>query len=134
LRRHLTADERGALEKRRDEVAPALESYSDRDVDRITLAMTDMFGGFPSLRMRDDNAVVGRVDAVRRILREFPAWAIIKACNKIQMNGVWRDGAFDRQWPPSDPEIVAAVREESRIYGDSYNSAVALLAASVEEK
>jgi hypothetical protein len=48
------------------------------------------------------------------------------------MNGVWRDGKFDRQWPPNDSEIVDAVRKEVRIYGDQHRSAVALLGATVE--
>jgi hypothetical protein len=133
LRRQLTADERQALEQRRDELEPALAPYGDRDINRITLAVGDMFGGFPSLRLRDDNAVVGRVEAVRRLLAPFPAWAIVKAAAKIHSDGVWRDGAFDRQWPPSDPEIVHAVRQEARLYADTHKTMTALLEATVEK-
>jgi hypothetical protein len=134
LRRALTAEERTALELRRDEIAPVLISCSDREMDRITLAISDMFGGFPSMHMRDDESVVGRVDAVRRLLARFPAWAIVKACTKIHMDGVWRNGAFDRQWPPSDAEIVDAVREAMRLYADTHRTMVALLEAEVEER
>jgi hypothetical protein len=133
LRRALTGDERDALEARSNELAPAMEPYSDRDVNRVALALTDMFGGFPSMRTRDDAGVLARIDGVRRVLAEFPTWAIEKACGYIQANGVWRDGAFDRQWPPSDAEIVAVVRDKLRLYADQHKSAVELLAATVEE-
>lgn len=133
LRRPLTEDERTELEARKTELEPVARPHGERDVNRVALALTDMFGGFPSMRQRDDAAVMARIDGARRILAEFPAWAIEKACGYIQTNGVWRDGAFDRQWPPSDAEIVAEVREKFRLYSDQYRSAVALLAASVEE-
>lgn len=133
LRRALTAEERAALEARRDELAPAVAPHADRDADRVALALTDMFGGFPSMR-RDDAGVVARLDGARRMLPGFPAWAIEKACAAIQQNGVWRDGAFDRHWPPSDAEIVAEVRDKLRLYGDQHRSAVALLEATVEER
>jgi hypothetical protein len=134
IRRPLSSEERNALELRRNEIAPVLAPHDARDVNRIALALTDMMGGYPSLRFRDDNAIAGRVDSVRRLLSDFPSWAIEKACREIHMNGVWRDGAFDRQWPPSDAELVDAVRQKSRLYRDTYNSAVELLTASVEEK
>jgi hypothetical protein len=132
LRRPLTDDECRALEARRQELEPVMQPCGERDANRIALALTDMFGGFPSMRLRDDEAVVSRVDGVRRMLVEFPAWAIEKACRYIQMNGVWRDGKLDRQWPPSDAEIVAAVRNDLRLYGDAYRSAIELLEATVE--
>jgi hypothetical protein len=133
LRRPLTDVEISALESRRIELVPAVQPYGERDVNRVTLALTDMFGGFPSMRQRDDTAVMARIDGARRVLEEFPAWAIEKACIFIQANGVWRDGAFDRQWPPSDAEIIQEVRQKFRLYSDQHQSAVALLAAVVEE-
>jgi hypothetical protein len=128
----LTSEERNALEGRRDELEGIVQPNGERDVNRIVLAITDMFGGFPSMRQRDDDAVVARVDGARRVLSEFPAWAIERGCLGLQMNGVWRDGKFERQWPPSDAEIVAAVRDAARLYADTYHSAVALLSATVE--
>lgn len=132
LCRALTAAERSALEARLDELLSVVQPCGDRDVNRVALSLTDMFGGFPSLRHRDDEAVIARIDGARRILMEFPVWAIEKACRKIQMNGVWRDGKFDRQWPPSDAEIAAAVRDEARLYADQHRQAIALLSATVE--
>lgn len=110
-----------------------MQPHGGRDVDRVALALTDMFGGFPSMRQRDDSGMVAKVDSVRRLLSAFPAWAIEKACGRIRANGVCRDGKFDRQWPPSDAEIIDAVRSAVDLYADPLRSAIALLAAPVEE-
>jgi hypothetical protein len=131
LRRALRQDERAALEHRRDELAPAVVPYQDRDTDRVALALAEMFGSIPSMRHTGDE-MVARVDGARRVLRPFPAWAIEKACATIQAKGVFRDGRYEKQWPPSDAEIADVVRDELRLYGDAYGSAVALLAAKVE--
>jgi hypothetical protein len=132
LVRALTEDERGALEARRNELQPAAAPYVGRDRDRVVLAIADMFGGFTSMRQSDDEAA-SRLDTVIRLLEPFPAWAIEKACRGVQMNGVLRNGDFDRKWPPNDSEIVDVVRKEAKLYSDQYESAVALLAATVEE-
>lgn len=131
LRRELTGLERGILEHRRDELAPALEPYQESEVDAVVLALLDMFGGFSSMRQTEDGAVA-RVDSCRRVLAKYPMWAIRKACADIHENGVLRAGKYDRQWPPNDAEIVDETRRALRLYGDAYNSAVALLAAEVE--
>jgi hypothetical protein len=131
LVRALTDGERVALEARRNELEPAAAGYGERDRDRVVLAVADMFGGFTSMRQSDDEAA-SRLDGVIRLLTPFPAWAIEKACRGIQMNGVFRDGSFDRRWPPNDAEIVDAVRTEARLYADQHRSAVALLSAEVE--
>lgn len=132
MRRALTAAERRDLELRRDELAPYVGPFDGREETKVALAIADMFGSFPSMRQSGDEASA-RLDAALRVLAEFPAWAIVKACGKIQLNGVWRDGKYDQQWPPSDAEIALVVREEFRLYGDSHRSAVALLEATVEE-
>lgn len=132
IRRPLTVDERVALEQRRDELAPALAPFAKRSVNRLVQEIGAMYGGFPSMRTGSDEAIVGRASSLLDVLVKFPAWAIVKACINIREKGIWRDGAYDRKWPPSDAEIIAAVREEVRLYGDQHRSAVALLAATVE--
>lgn len=138
VRRALTGDERRALEERRDEIAPALWPFNrDSDGDRVALSLVEMYGGFPSMRGGEDDAT-GRVDAAMNILAEWPAWAIQKACAAIRRNGVWRrdrngDFKFDRQWPPSEAELVDAVRKEAALYRDTYDRCVALLTATVED-
>lgn len=131
LRRALTPSERRDLELRRDELAPYVGPFDGREETKVALAIADMFGSFPSMRQSGEETSA-RLDAALRVLAEFPAWAIVKACGKIQVNGVWRDGKYDQQWPPSDAEIARVVREEFRLYGDSHRSAVALLTAEVE--
>lgn len=131
LRRELTQEERGVLERRVNELAPALAPYPDADLDRVALALTDMFSGYTSMRQSDDEAVA-KLDSARRVLTPFPAWAIEKACEKIHTNGVWRDGKFDRRWPPNDSEVIAAVRDEVAHYEIRHRSAIRLLSATVE--
>lgn len=132
LRRELTPDERQALEARRDELAPAVAPFSPRSVDRLVREIGAMYGGFPSMRMGSDEAVVGRASSLLDVLAKFPAWAIAKTCQRIRENGVWRNGAYHRQWPPSDAEIIDAVRAEMRLYADTHRTVVALLGATVE--
>jgi hypothetical protein len=132
IRRPLTDDERVALISRRDELEPWVCGYHESERDTVAIALLDMFGSFPSMRQTSIEAA-SRVDSASRLLRDFPAWAIKRACQKTQTNGTWRGGVFDRQWPPSDPELIAAVRDEVRLYADQHRSAVALLAAPVEE-
>lgn len=132
MRRLLTGEERKAVELRKAELAPWVAGYEGREEEnRVALALMDMFGSFRSMRQTGEDAVA-QVDGVRRVLAPFPAWAIEKACASMQSDGIWRNGRFDRQWPPNDSEIVAEVREKLRLYGDQYQSAVALLAAEVE--
>lgn len=96
------------------------------------MAITDMLGGYTSMRQTGDEAVA-KLDSMRRVLAPFPAWAIEKACNNIQINGVWRDGKFDRRWPPNDSEVIDAVRSHVRLYADTHRIAIALLSAEVEK-
>lgn len=132
LRRALTDQERWALEQRRNQLAPWVAGFEGRnEEDQVALALADMFAAFRSMRQADIGAMA-QVDGVRRVLTPFPVWAIEKACASIQSNGVWRNGAFDRQWPPNDSEIVAEVRDKLRLYGDQHRSAVSLLEAEVE--
>ena len=132
IRRPLTGEEQEILERRRDELVPVLQPYVDREVNRVALAVSEMYDGFPSMRGSEE-AAVGRVERVRHLLDDFPLWAIEKACRDIQRRGVMRAGVFDRKWPPTDPELVAEVREALRMYGDQHKSAVALLVAKVEQ-
>jgi hypothetical protein len=132
LRVELTAAARTALEQRRDELAPFIGPFHGSEMEKVGIAISDMFSSFRSMRQTGESAVAV-LESVTRLCAPYPAWAIVNACHDIQSNGVWRNGQFDRQWPPNDSEIVARVRQELRLYADSYNSACALLAAKLEE-
>lgn len=103
----------------------------EADKTKVQIALADMFASFRSMRQTGDEAMAV-LESVARSLAPFPRWAIEKACLAVQTNGVWRKGAFDTQWPPNDSEIVKEVRDQLRLYGDTYRSAVDLLTAEVE--
>lgn len=133
ITRPLTPGERQALEARRDELAPLADPYRPGETHAIAIALAEMFSGFTSMRQGAEEAVA-KIESICHLLEEFPAWAILKACTGIRKNGVWRNGKFDKQWPPNDSELFDAVRQEARLYADQHRSAVALLAATVEER
>lgn len=132
LRRALSDEERAALTRRRDELAPWLRGYEGHERDWVALALADMFSSFRSIRVVEENAVA-MIDGASRALWGFPVWAIEQACRFIQTNGVWRSGKLDRTWPPNDSEIVVEVRGRIRLYETQYMSAAALLAMEVED-
>ena len=133
LRGPLSADDRQALIVRKMELEPWIDGYHETELDEVALALLDMFSGFPSMRQAGDEAAA-RVDSIRRLLVPHPAWAIMRACEKIRNIGyVDSEGRIERHWPPSDPEIISMVKAESRLYCETYDTAVALLEATVEE-
>jgi hypothetical protein len=99
---------------RRDESASALAPFAGKSqTDKVSIALADMFASFRSMRQTGDEAYAV-VESARRSLQEFPTWAVEKTCRSMQMNGVWRNGKFDRQWPPNDSEILGEIRKELR--------------------
>ncbi len=134
LRRALTEDERTAVALRASALVPALQGYDPKtDGDRVALALTDMYSSFATARREDESTVLGRIDTVRRVLVEFPAWAIEAACRSIQLDGVLRDGRRDLRWPPSDPELIAVIRQQLAPYRRRLVDAQALLEAKPQE-
>ena len=131
LRRALAVSERAALEARRDELAPWVGGYHAAELDDVSLALIDMFTGFPSMAATGAEAGAAKIDAVARLLSEFPAWSIILVCDHIRTHGYVRDGKNERHWPPSDPELFGMVKEKIRHYVTAHDTAVALLKAKV---
>jgi hypothetical protein len=136
LRRPLAGVERQALEARAAELAPALASYRrPLDDDRVATALATMFGAFHAMRGQGGDALA-RIHATMDLLATFPAWAIQRACLSIQRDGYQRIehgvARIERTWPPSDPELVEALRAIVRPYAKALASAKALLCAPVE--
>lgn len=133
LRRHLTEDERRALEVRRRELEPVMTPFlgDPAEASRVMLSIADVFSGYRSMRQTGE-AAMATLESLARALHDFPFWSIEKACRSIQQNGVWRDGKFDRNWPPNDAEVIDAVRKEVEVYKRQYWNAVGLLQAEVE--
>ena len=73
------------------------------------------------------------MESVRSLLTQYPAWAIVRTCETIRTKGYDSGEKIERHWPPSDPEIVAAVATQTRLYRDTYDSAQKLLTAEVEK-
>jgi hypothetical protein len=134
--RPLSRDERGRLEKRAAELEPALAPYRPDERDDVMIEIAEMFGAFPSMRVKDEEAM-GKIKSAAQSLSEFPAWAIQRACRTIRTEGyVVYDGNGERRerhWPPSDPDIVDQVKREMRTRKEALDAARDLLSAPVEE-
>lgn len=133
LRRPLTEDERKALTVRRDELAAFVGPFDRTETDQVVTAIAEMLSGYRSMRQTGSD-MLAMVDSLARALAPYPAWAIDYELRSIRSNGVWRDGKFDRQWPPNDAEVIDAVRKRTNVYADQHRSACALLEAEVEEE
>lgn len=134
IRRALTAAERTALERRRDELAPVMAPVGPTD-EKAAEALSDMLGSFQGSKATGAEALA-KIESLMRLLAEFPLWAIEAVCHRIRTNGyevVDRDGVRrERHWPPADAEIVAEMRREVRLRQEALDSATALLAAQVD--
>jgi hypothetical protein len=135
LRRALTAEERSMLEARKAELEPWVSGFHESETDEITESIASMYSFFPAMGTRSDAEAVAMVARIMRDLRDFPAWAIIKACDHIRVNGLVRKEGdryiTEPHWPPSGPEIIHEVRQATALYGDTYRSATELLTAEV---
>lgn len=134
IRRALTDDERGLLDRRARELEDCLRPVSGADEeDRVALALMEMFGSFSSMRHSEQEALA-KIDTVRRFLAAFPAWAIEKACSHIRWHGVVRkDGTRDKQWPPTDSELVSEVEQEVKHRRMMLDQARAMLEAKIDD-
>lgn len=136
LRRALTVTERQSLERRIGELEPALKPYLPAEVDEVALALSDMLAGFAGSQ-RSGMDVVGKVDGLRRLLAQFPMWAVREACLRMRMDGYEvQDGnggkRKERHWAPADGEVIEAVRAVVRQRAEALASARALLIAEVD--
>lgn len=125
--RELKSDERAALTRRESELSTALVAYPPLDEHRVIAAISSMLGGYRSMRHQDGDAVA-ILDGTRRVLAEFPAWAIERGCLMIQQ-GVT---VLDRRYAPNDAEIYAVVLDVVKPYRDALRTVAGVLAAPIE--
>jgi hypothetical protein len=135
--RELTAEERRAVEHRATSLAAWLAPYArPSDDDDVTIALAEMFNGFPSMRNESGQAALARVNAAMELLAQFPAWAIVAGCAQIRRKGyevAERDGVrVERHWPPGEPELYRVVELLVAPRVTAMRNARLLLAAPVE--
>lgn len=119
------------LEARRAEIALVLKPAPPQDRDRVMLAVLEMYRSFPSMR-GDEMDAAANLDAMATVLEPFPAWAVERACLSIRSDGVMRNGRMDRQWPPSEGELVDVVKSNLALYEGTLRRVAGLLKAEVE--
>jgi hypothetical protein len=127
--RELTRAERTALTDRATELRATLWPYVASERDEVEASIAAMFSGFRSMR-QEGSAAENAVAVTAMVLREFPAWAITKACVKIAQN----EAGLDPKWPPNDVQIHAIVSEIVREYRATLVNVEALLIAPVETR
>lgn len=137
LRRALTAEERGVLMRRKNELEMVIGGYHASEKDQLAAAVGKMYGAFPAFSMKGGSGTVARIGSVLQSLEAYPGWAVIKACEKVKTQGYVRSeglGEYTREthWPPSDAELIEVVRDCAKLYKDQYDSATDLLEAEVE--
>ena len=138
LRRVLKSDERDALQRRANELKAWVGGFHKTEMDMVALAITRMFNAFPAYAMKSGPGVVAQVKAVMEALEPYPAWAIVKACQRIGTEGfVRKEGVgeyrTEKHWPPSIPELIDEVRQAAAMLTTQYKNAIELLEAEVEE-
>lgn len=130
--RALRPDERLKLQGRARALEIALLPFADDEIDTVEAEIAAMFSGFRAMRQQGDD-VSAVVEVTRRVLREFPCWAISRACLLIAQNQATIDGKkLDRRYTPNDTEIYAVVAGVVKLRKDALKGATALLAAPVE--
>ena len=102
LRRAMTMTERGAVEARALALREVLRPQGEDERAEVESALAAMLGGFRSMRQTGEDAEIV-VAVLRAVLREFPSWAIERACLRIAR----RQAGLDPRWAPNDAEVVA---------------------------
>lgn len=126
LRRPLSTRERQMLEARGLALTQALAPFTDDQRSQVEAAVAGMLSGFRSMR----NASTDTVEVTLAVLRDFPAWAISRACLMIARNEV----GLDKRFAPNDAEIHAVVQRVVKRYEEASDKIGLLLVAPVETK
>jgi len=128
IRRQMRQDERVAVQTRAAALELCLEPLIEAEVAAVEASIAAMLGGFRQMRQEGEN-VVRTVEITRAVLREFPAWAITKACLRLAR----RETNLDPRYAPNDAQIADEVRSILKPYREAFAQASALLKAAVEE-
>lgn len=127
LLRLLTEDERRRLSARAAGLEEALRPFSEEEAPRVKSALAAMFSGFRQMRQADED-MEATLTVARAVLREFPAWAIERACLNIARREIKE---IDARYPPSDAQIVDVVRNILKQRQRALTDAVIVLGGEV---
>jgi hypothetical protein len=112
----------------------ALLPFGLQEIAAVEAELAAMLSGFRANRQQGEDGEA-MVEVTRRVLREFPAWAISRACLLIATNQAEVDGKrLDRRFAPNDTEIHAVVSAVVKMRREALASAQALLGAPVASK
>ena len=123
--RQLEPSERALLEMRATALQIALQPFGEDLAVEADVAA--MFSGFRFMRQRGED-VGTTVHITLAVLREFPAWAIRKACLSIAQDRA----NLNEKFAPNDAEIYGVAEDIVRLYREHHRQANALLSAPVE--
>jgi hypothetical protein len=138
LRRPLTVPERAALDARARALEPAVAPYArPADEDRVADALLALLDSYSAQRLTKEEAMA-RVDGAMEVLADLPAWSIEEACLRIRRNGYMVIDAkgrarLEQTFTPNDSQIHSVAEDLVKARRDARDSALALLAAPVEE-
>ena len=134
LARAMTEVERDVVERRRNELHLGCAPFALGETDSAIKAISRMLGGIRSLRNDDIESAVAGIDGLRRLLEEFPLWAIEAGCAAISKGEAMVDGRqMDRRWAPNDSEVYGVIKEIVAPYRKALDNVTALLSAPVRD-
>lgn len=139
--REFTDEEADIVARRKDALVRGLRPMGDgeplsavseaewpSDVLIASAKLSAMLGGFRPFRERGEG-LKHLVRILLHVLKEFPAWAIVEACDRITNLKV---PDINLDWPPSDTRIFAIVRDVVAPYREQLVKTMALLEAPIE--
>lgn len=111
IRRAMTPSERAEVEGRVVALRAALQPHGEEYRAAVEAEIAAMLSGFRSMRAQGEDAMA-MVEITRAVLRDYPLWAIAKACALIAQGNAYAVGRrLDPRFAPNDAEIYAVVED-----------------------
>src|SRR5215471_651633 len=129
LRRELTLEERQALERRRHDLRCAVAEADPESRDDLLGAISGMLGAFPAMQRHNVATSLAIAASYLWSAREYPHWAIMRACQQVRENSAGLNPSFC----PSEPEFVGICLNLVSGYARQLAATEAILAAPVYE-
>jgi hypothetical protein len=128
LRRPFSGDENSALQQRRSELLNTLTPWPETRRDPLLAKISGMLGGFPTNQRHDPETALVIAAGYLWVVRERPAWAIIRACHDIREG----QAGFNREFPPSEAQFNWYIGRLVEQYEQMLRQTELLLSAKIE--